>query len=190
VSFKSPSDNFHLSPNIDEGFRLPRSRDFRIFKIGKHEIEFRAHEEIHIFLEMSGVSPPIFLSQSISFGHGLSFCFREVEDTPELFFKEEDFFYWSVSVDVDHFGNKKMFFVGPSGHMFEESQFHFPEFFPVKSPAFSLEGFTKLDQSVFKVVPKPLHDMEVIVLIRGLLARSRVTFMAASAKVPPWALLK
>jgi len=39
--FKSSSDRFHLSPDIDEGFRFSRTRDFWIFKVGKHEIEFR-----------------------------------------------------------------------------------------------------------------------------------------------------
>ena len=86
MSFKSSSDGFHLSPNIDEGFTLSGSRDTRIFEVGKHEIEFGAHEEIHTFLEMPGVSPPIFLSQGISFGKSFGFGFGEVEDGPNFLF--------------------------------------------------------------------------------------------------------
>jgi hypothetical protein len=70
VSFKPSSNRFHLSPDIDEAFRLSGSRDFGIFEIGEHEIRFRAHKEIHTLLEMPGVSPPIFLSQSIPFVKG------------------------------------------------------------------------------------------------------------------------
>lgn len=55
VCFESSSNTFHLSPNIDGSFRLSRSRYFRISKAGKHNIEFRAHEEIHTFLEVPGV---------------------------------------------------------------------------------------------------------------------------------------
>jgi hypothetical protein len=33
VSFESSSDSFHLSPNIDKGFRLSGSRDPRIISL-------------------------------------------------------------------------------------------------------------------------------------------------------------
>jgi hypothetical protein len=99
VSFESSSDGFHRSPNIDEGFTLSGSRDTRIFEVSKHEIEFRAHEEIYTFLEVPGISPPMLLSQSIPFSDSLDFCLGEVKDIPEFFFKEKDFFYWRSSVD-------------------------------------------------------------------------------------------
>ena len=92
--FKSSSDSFHLSPDIDEGFRLSRSRDLRVFKISQHEVKFRTHEEIHTFLEMPGVLPQMFLSQCIPFGDGFDFCFREVEDIMKFFFKKKIFFQW------------------------------------------------------------------------------------------------
>jgi hypothetical protein len=51
-SFESPSDSFYLSPNIDKRFRLSRSRDLGIFKVGHHEIEFGTHQEINtLFLD-------------------------------------------------------------------------------------------------------------------------------------------
>jgi hypothetical protein len=34
----------------------------------------------------------------------------------------------------------------------------------VEGPAFPFERFTKLDESVFEVIPESLHDVEVIVL--------------------------
>lgn len=77
VSFGSSSKSFHLSPEIDEGFRLFGSRDFRIFKIGKHEIEFRALEEIRAFLKTPGISPPMLLSQGIPFGRGHRLLFQK-----------------------------------------------------------------------------------------------------------------
>jgi hypothetical protein len=69
---------------------LSGSRDHRILEVGENEIEYRAHEKIHTFLEMPGVLPPMLMSQGISFGRGVSPCFRGVEDTPKFFFKEED----------------------------------------------------------------------------------------------------
>jgi hypothetical protein len=168
VCFESSSNSFHLSPNIDEGFGLPRSRYFWISKVGKHEIEFRVHEGIHTFLEVPGVLPPMFLSQSIPFGHGFSSCFREVKDIPEFFFEEENLFYGSAAVNLDHFRDKEMFFFSPTIHMFEQSPFHLPEFFSVEGPMFSLEGLPILDQSIFEAFPEPLHDMEVVVLEGGL----------------------
>ncbi len=45
--FESPPNSFHLPPDIDGGFRVSGSRDPGIFKISKHEIEFRAPEEIY-----------------------------------------------------------------------------------------------------------------------------------------------
>lgn len=95
-NFKSSSGGFHLSPDINEGFKVSRSRDLGIFEVSEHEIEFRALEIIHTFLKMPGVFPPIVFSQGIPFGHGLGFCFREIEDIPDLFFKEKDFFYWGL----------------------------------------------------------------------------------------------
>jgi len=168
VCFESSSSSFHLSPNIDEGFRLSGSWYSRISKVSKHEVEFRAHEEIHTFLEMPGVLPPMFLSQGISFCYGLSFCLREVEDIPEFFFKEKDFLYRSTSVDLDHLRDEQMFFLSPSIHMFEQPPFHLPEFFSVQCPAFSLKRLSKLNQTIFKVMPDPLHDMEVVILEGGL----------------------
>jgi len=55
-------------------------------------MEFRAHEEIHTLLEMPRVSPPIFFSQGIPFCYGFGFCFGEVKDIREFFFKEKDLF--------------------------------------------------------------------------------------------------
>jgi hypothetical protein len=57
-----------------------------------------------------------------------------------------------------------MFFFVPSIHMFQKAPFHLPEFFTVEAPAFSFERFTKLDESIFQVVPESLHHMEVVVL--------------------------
>jgi len=151
VSFESSSDSFYLSPNIDESFRLSGSRDTEIFKISQHEIEFRAHEEIRTFLETPRISPPMHLSQGISFSYCLNFCFREIEDAPQFFFKEKD----------------QMVFFGPSIHMFEQTPFYLQEFFKVKGPSFPLERFSKLDQGIFEVFPQPLHDVEVIVLERS-----------------------
>jgi len=136
VGFESSSDGFHLSPDIDESLTLPGSRDARILQVGKHEIEFRAHEKIHTFFEVPGVSPPMFLSQGIPFSYSLGFCFGEVEDTPKFFFKEKDFLYRSSSVDFDHLRDEEVVFFSPSIHMLEQSPFHLPEFFSVKSPAF------------------------------------------------------
>jgi hypothetical protein len=116
VGFKSSSDGFHLSPDIDEGFRVSGSGDFRIFKISKHEIEFGTPKEIHTFFEVPGVSPPMFLSQGIPFSYGLGFSFGEIEDIPEFFFEEKDFLYGSSSVDFDHLRDEKMFFSSPSIH--------------------------------------------------------------------------
>lgn len=99
---------------------------------------------------------------------GIDFCFRKVEDIPEFFFKEEDFFYWGALVDVDHFGDEEVFCFSPPILMFEQTPFHRSEFILVKSPAFSIDGFTKLDQCVFQVVPAALHNMEVIVLKESL----------------------
>jgi hypothetical protein len=135
VTFESSSDNFHLSPHVDKRFRVPGSRDVRIFEVGKHEIEFGAHEEIHTFLEMPGVSPPIFLSQGISFGKSFGFGFGEVEDGPNLFFEKKHLFYRGSFIDIDHLRDKKMFFISPSVHVFKEPPFHLPEFFSVESPA-------------------------------------------------------
>ena len=53
------------------------------------------------------------------------------------------------------------------GFVFEQSPFHFPEFFSVKDPAFSLERLSKLDQGIFEVVPEPLDDMGAVVLEGG-----------------------
>jgi hypothetical protein len=51
--------------------------------------------------------------------------------------------------------------------MFEQPPFHLPEFFSVEGPAFSLKRLSELDQSIFKVLPESLHDVEVIVLEGG-----------------------
>jgi len=162
--FESPSNSFHLSPDIDDGFRVSGSRDPGIVKISQYEIEFRAHEEIHTLLEMPAVSPPIFFSQGIPFSYGFDFCLSEVKDIPEFFFKEEDFFDRSSSVDLDHLGNEEVFFFGPSVHVLQEPPFHLPEFFTVEGPAFSFERLSKLDEAIFEIIPEPLHDVEVIVL--------------------------
>ena len=61
ICFESSSDSFHLSPDIDEGFRLSGSRDPGIFEIGQHESEFRAHKKVHTLLEVPRVLPPMFL---------------------------------------------------------------------------------------------------------------------------------
>jgi len=45
--------------------------------------------------------------------------------------------------------DQEMFFRGPSVHMLQEAPFHLPEFFLMEGPAFSFEGFLKLDQSIF-----------------------------------------
>jgi hypothetical protein len=84
-SFETSSHGFHLSPHIDESFRLSRSGDPRIFEVGHREIEFWAHKEFDALLEVPGISPPILSSQGIPFGHGLGFSFREVKDIPEFF---------------------------------------------------------------------------------------------------------
>ncbi len=81
-------------------------------------MEFGTEEEIHALLEMPGVLPPMFLSQGISFGYGLSFCCREAEDIPEFFFKEKDFLYRRSSVDLNHLRDQQMFFFCPAVHMF------------------------------------------------------------------------
>jgi hypothetical protein len=86
VTFESPPDNFHLSPHVDKRFRVPGSRDVRIFEIGEHEIELGTHEEINTFLEMPTIFPPVFLSQGISFGKSFGFGFGEVEDGPNFLF--------------------------------------------------------------------------------------------------------
>jgi hypothetical protein len=166
-SFKSTSDSFNLSPDIDEGLRVSRSWDSRILEIGKHEIEFRAHKKIHALLEVPGVLPPMLLSQGIPFGHGLSFCCRELEDMPDFFFKEKDLFYRGSFVDFHHFWDEQMFFFSPSVHMLQQSPFHLPEFFSVEGPTFSFERLTKLDQSILEVIPEPFYDVEVIVLEGG-----------------------
>jgi hypothetical protein len=168
VGFKSSADCFHLSPNVDEGFRVSGSRDTGIFEISQHEIEFRTHEEIHTLLKVPGVSPPIFFSQGIPFGYGFGFCFRQIKDIPEFLFKEKDLFNRGSFVDFDHLRDEEMFFFGPSIHMFQKAPFHLPEFFTVEGPAFSFERFTKLDESIFQVVPESLHDMEVVILQRSL----------------------
>ena len=77
--FESSLNNFHLSPDIDEGFRVSGSRNSRVFEVGKHEIKFGAQEEIYTFLEMPGVSPPMFLGQGIPFYYGIGLCFGEIE---------------------------------------------------------------------------------------------------------------
>jgi hypothetical protein len=136
--------------------------------VGDHEIKFRGHKEMYTFWEMPGVSPPMLLSQGVSFGHSVRLRFGEVKDRPKLLFKEEDLSDGGSSLDLVHVGNKKMFFFSPSVHMFEEPPFHFLEFFSVENPAISLQRLSKLDQGVFEVVPQPLHNVEVIVLERGL----------------------
>jgi hypothetical protein len=164
VGFKSSADCFHLSPNVDEGFRVSGSRDTGIFKISQHEIEFRTHEEIHTLLKVPGFSPPTFLTQGIPFSHSLGFRLGEVKDIPDLFFKEKDLFDRSSFIDLYHFRDEQVFFFGPSVHVFEQAPFHLPEFFWVQGPAFSFERFSKLDEGIFEVIPEPLHDMEVVVL--------------------------
>ena len=59
--FESPPNCFHLSPDIDDGFGISRSRDLGIFEVGKHEVEFRVRQKIHALLEMPRVSPPMLL---------------------------------------------------------------------------------------------------------------------------------
>jgi hypothetical protein len=167
MGFESSTDCFHLSPDVDEGFRLSGSSDTGIFEISEHEIEFRTHEKIHTLLKVPGVSPPLFLSQGIPFSRGFGFRFGEVKEIPEFFFKEENLFDGGPFVDLDHLRNEKMFFFGPSVHMFEQPPFHLPEFFSVEGPAFSLKRLSELDQSIFKVLPESLHDVEVIVLEGG-----------------------
>jgi hypothetical protein len=167
VSFESSSDGFHLSPDINEGFRVSRTGDSWIFEISYHEIEFGAYKEINALLEMPRILPPMFLDQGISFGYRLCLSLGEVENTPELFFKEEDLFYRSSLIDLDHLRDEEVFFFGPSIHMFQKTPFHLPDLFSVKSPAISFERLSKLDQSIFEVVPEPLHDMEVVVLEGG-----------------------
>jgi hypothetical protein len=164
VTFESSSDSFHLSPDVDKRFRVPGSRDVRIFEVGEHEIEFGAHEEIHAFAEMPAIFPPVFLSQGISFGNRLGFGFGEVEDGPNFLFKKKYFFYRGSFIDIDHLRDKKMFFISPSVHVFKESPFHLPEFFSVESPAVSFQRLSELDQGIFEVLPESLHDMEVVVL--------------------------
>ena len=168
VGFESSADSFHLSPDVDKGFRVAGSRDVGIFEVGEHGIEFGVHEEIHTLLEVPGISPPIFLSQGISFGNGLGFGFGEVEDRPNFFFEEKHLFDRGSFVDIDHLRNEKMFFIGPSVHVFQEPPFHLPEFFSVECPAVSFEGLSELDQGIFEVLPESLHDMEVVVLEGGL----------------------
>jgi hypothetical protein len=119
-------------------------------------------------LEVPGISPAVLLGKGISFGHGFGFGFGEGKDEPEFLFEEEHFFDRGSLIEINHLGDEKMFFLGPSVHMFEESPFHLPEFFPMEGPALSLERFSELDESVFKVVPEPLHDMEMIILKGGL----------------------
>ena len=165
--FESPSNSFYLSPDVDEGFGVSGSWDLGIFEISQHEIEFRARKEVHTLLEVSGVSPPIFLSQGIPFGYRFCFCLGEVKDITEFFFKEENFFGRGSFIDLDHLRDEKMFFFSPPIHMFQESPFHLPEFFSVEGPAFSLERLTELDQGIFEIIPEPLHDVEVVVLEGG-----------------------
>jgi len=50
MGFKSSAYGFDLSPDTDKGFGMARSRDFGIFEVGKHGIEFGAHKEIHALL--------------------------------------------------------------------------------------------------------------------------------------------
>lgn len=147
--FESPSNSFYLPPDIDDGFRVSGSRDPRIFRISQHEIEFRGHEEIHTLLEMPGVSPPIFFSEGIPFGYGFDSCLSGVKDIPEFFFKEEDFFDRGSSIDFDHLKDEEVSFFGSSVHMFQKTPFHLPEFFTLEGPEFSLEGFSKLDDTIF-----------------------------------------
>lgn len=88
---------------------------------------------------MPGVLPPAFLHQGVSSGYGLGFGFREIEEWPEFFLKEEDFSHERSLVDSDHFGDQEVVLCGPAVHMFEQAPFHLPEFFPVQGPAVSLE---------------------------------------------------
>jgi len=164
MGFESSTDCFHLSPDVDEGFRLSGSRDTGIFEVGEHEIKFGVHEKIHTLLKVPGVSPPLFLSQGIPFSHGLGSRLGEVKEIPEFFFKEENLFDGGPFVDFNHLRDEKMFFFSPSVHMFKQSPFHLPEFFSVEGPAFSLKRLSELDQSIFEVLPESLHDVEVIVL--------------------------
>jgi hypothetical protein len=166
--FESPSNNFYLSPDIDEGFGVSGSRDLGVFEISHHEVKFRAHQEVHALLEMPRISPPMLLNRSIPFSHSFCLCSREVEDLSEFFFKEKDFFDRGSLIDLNHLRDEEMVFFGPSIHMFQKTPFHLPEFFSVKGPALSLERLSELDESILEIVPEPLHDVEVVVLERGV----------------------
>jgi hypothetical protein len=61
-----------------------------------------------------------------------------------------------------------MVFLSPLIHMFEKTLFHLPELFSVKGPALSPERLSELDKSIFEIVPEPLHDVEAVVLERGV----------------------
>jgi len=50
------------------------------------------------------------LGQDIPFGHSLGLCPGEVKDIPKLFFKEEDLFYRSSLIGLDHLRDEEMFF--------------------------------------------------------------------------------
>jgi hypothetical protein len=108
--FESPSNSFYLSPDIDEGFGVSGSRDLGVFEISYHKMNFRAHQKVHALLEVPRISPPMLFSQSIPFSHSFCFCFREVEDIPELFFKEEDFFDRGSLIDLNHLRDEEMVF--------------------------------------------------------------------------------
>jgi len=100
--------------------------------------------------------------------YSFSLCSREIEDIPEFFFKEEDFFDRGSLIDLNHLRDEEMVFLGLSIHMFQKTPFHLPEFFTVKGTAVSLEKLSELDASIFEIVLKPLHDVKVVVLERGV----------------------
>lgn len=166
--FESPSNSFYLSPNIDKGFGVSGSKDLGVFEISYHEVKFRAHQEVHALLEMPRIFPPMLLSQGIPFSHSFCFCFREVEDIPEFFFKEKDFFDRGSLIDLNHLSDEEMVFFGSSIHLFQKAPFHLPGFFSVKGSAVFFERFSELDESILEIVPKQLHYVKVVVLERGV----------------------
>jgi hypothetical protein len=164
--FESPSDSFYLSPEVDEGFEVSGFRDLGILEIGHHEVKSRVHQEVCALLEMPRISPPMLLNQGLPFSHSFSLCSRQVEDIPEFFFKEEDLFDRGSLIHLNHLRDEEIVFFAPSVHAFQKTPFHLPGFFSAKGPALSLERLSELDESIFEIVPDPLHDVEVVVLRR------------------------
>lgn len=117
-ALEATADRLHLSPNVDERFRLPTPADLGMLQVGDHSDELLAQEEVHALGEVPGGVPPVLFGQGIAFRVSLGFRSRVIEEVPEGLFEQQDLLHDGPGIDLHHLGDEQPLLGGPAVHVF------------------------------------------------------------------------